>query len=110
MKKSPTVKTNGNLAERFAAAMREAKEKNITLIRYSPATEEAWRITPDGKVEPHDLGPSQTDWAAIAAMTDEEIEAAAASDPDAQPLTRARYARMKAARQRLMEAKKRKTA
>ena len=29
----------------------------------------------------------QTDWAAVDAMTDEEITAAALSDPDAQPLT-----------------------
>lgn len=31
--------------------------------------------------------PSRTDWARVDAMTDEEVEAAALSDPDAQPST-----------------------
>ncbi len=37
-----------------------------------------------------------TDWSAADAMTEEEIHAAALSDPDAQPLTPERLARMKA--------------
>jgi putative transcriptional regulator len=40
------------------------------------------------------LPPDQTDWARVAAMTDEEVTAAAASDPDAQPLTPEQLARM----------------
>jgi putative transcriptional regulator len=43
------------------------------LIRYRPGV--------DPKPE------SRTDWARVDAMTEEEIEAAARSDPDAQPLT-----------------------
>jgi putative transcriptional regulator len=33
------------------------------------------------------LPPDQTDWARVKAMTDEEVIAAAMSDPDAKPLT-----------------------
>jgi putative transcriptional regulator len=36
-----------------------------------------------------------TDWARLDAMTDEEVMAAALSDPDAQPLTKEQLARMK---------------
>jgi putative transcriptional regulator len=46
------------------------KEK---LIRYRPGI--------DPKPE------SQTDWVRVDAMTDDEVEAAALSDPDAQPMT-----------------------
>lgn len=53
------------------------KEK---LIRYRPG------IDP----EPAD----RTDWARLNAMTEEEIEAAALSDPDAQPMTDEELARM----------------
>jgi putative transcriptional regulator len=48
-----------------------------------------------------------TDWARLDAMTDEQVEAAALSDPDAQPLTPEQLAKMrlvsrvKALRQRL---------
>jgi putative transcriptional regulator len=41
------------------------------------------------------LPPDTTDWARINAMTDEEVVAAALSDPDAQPLTPERLARMR---------------
>jgi putative transcriptional regulator len=37
----------------------------------------------------------QTDWARLDAMTDEEITAAAQSDPDAQPLTPEQLAKMR---------------
>jgi putative transcriptional regulator len=40
------------------------------------------------------LPPDQTDWARVAAMTDDETMAAALSDPDAQPLTPEQLARM----------------
>src|SRR5262245_48913074 len=42
------------------------------------------QVLPDGTTCPLT---SQTDWARLGAMTDAEIEAAALSDPDAQPLT-----------------------
>jgi len=41
------------------------------------------------------LPPDRTDWARINAMTDEEVTAAALSDPDAQPLTPEQLARMR---------------
>jgi len=37
----------------------------------------------------------KTDWERLRAMTDEEVTAAALADPDAQPLTDAKLARMK---------------
>src|SRR5436305_12168170 len=37
----------------------------------------------------------RTDWSRIKAMTDQEVLAAARSDPDAQPLTRAQLAKMR---------------
>ena len=59
-------------------------------------------------VKPGDTLPrGDTDWARLDAMTDEEVVAAALSDPDAQPLTPEQLARMrrvsrvKALRQRL---------
>jgi hypothetical protein len=53
------------------------------------------------------LPPDQTDWARVAAMTDDETMAAALSDPDAPPLTpehwpgTQRVSRVKVPRQRL---------
>lgn len=53
------------------------------------------------------LPPDRTDWARINALTDEEVTAAALSDPDAQPLTpeqlagMRRVSRVKLLRQRL---------
>jgi putative transcriptional regulator len=41
------------------------------------------------------LPPDNTDWARVDAMTDEEVVAAALSDPDAQPLTAEQLARMR---------------
>lgn len=41
------------------------------------------------------LPPDQTDWARVAAMTDDEAMAAALSDPDAQPLTPEQLAGMR---------------
>ena len=40
-------------------------------------------------------GAGETDWAALDAMTDEEIHAAALSDPDAQPWTEEQWAAAK---------------
>jgi putative transcriptional regulator len=59
-------------------------------------------------VKPGDISPQgDTDWARLDAMTDEEVVAAALSDPDAQPLTpeelsnMRRVSRVKVLRQRL---------
>jgi putative transcriptional regulator len=41
------------------------------------------------------VGPPSRDWTLADAMTDEEIHAAAISDPDAQPLTQEDFERMK---------------
>src|ERR1700681_4840149 len=47
-------------------------------------------------VKPGDTLPrGDTDWARLDAMTDEEVMAAALSDPDAQPLTPERLAKMR---------------
>src|SRR5262245_63667206 len=47
-------------------------------------------------VKPGDLPPEgETDWARLEAMTDEEVIAAALSDPDAQPLTEEQLAKMR---------------
>jgi putative transcriptional regulator len=50
-------------------------------------------LLPDGTTRPLKTGKS--DWARLEAMTDEEIEAAARSDPDNQPLTPAQLKRMR---------------
>src|SRR5215468_1964459 len=53
------------------------------------------------------LPPDETDWTRVKAMTDEEVRAAALSDPDAQPLSpealakMRRVSRVKVLRQRL---------
>jgi putative transcriptional regulator len=47
-------------------------------------------------VKPGDTSPpGKTDWARLDAMTDEEVLAAARSDPDAQPLTPEQLAKMR---------------
>jgi hypothetical protein len=63
----------------LAGSIEAAREENITLIHYNSDTGEAWRITPDGKVEPYEIV-DKTDWARVNAMTEEEIEAADTSD------------------------------
>jgi putative transcriptional regulator len=45
----------------------------------------------------NNLPPGKTDWAKVKAMTDEEVHAAALSDPDAQPMTAEQLARMRPA-------------
>jgi len=42
------------------------------------------QVLPDGSTKPLK---DKTDWARVRAMTDEEVTAAAMSDPDAQPMT-----------------------
>ena len=43
----------------------------------------------------NNLPPDKTDWARIDTMSDEEVVAAAVSDPDAQPLTPKQLAKMR---------------
>ena len=50
-------------------------------------------VLPDGSTRR--FPPDRTDWAALRAMTDTEIDAAALSDPDNPPLTPERQARLK---------------
>ena len=50
-------------------------------------------VLADGITRP--LPPDETDWGALRTMTDEEVHAAALSDPDAQPLTEDDFKRMK---------------
>ena len=42
------------------------------------------QVLPDGSTRPLE---DKTDWARLRAMTDEEVTAAAKSDPDARPMT-----------------------
>lgn len=46
------------------------------------------------KIDPEKAPKGKTDWARIRATTDEDLEAAARTDPDARPLTEADLARM----------------
>lgn len=50
------------------------------------------QVLPDGTTRPLI---DNTDWARVDAMTDEEVLAAALSDPDAQPLTPERLSKMR---------------
>jgi putative transcriptional regulator len=54
------------------------------------------RLLPDGSTRP--FPPDRTDWAALRAMTDDEIDTAALSDPDNPPLTVEREIRLKRVR------------
>src|SRR6266542_1809645 len=53
------------------------------------------RIKIRGDYSRENLPPDTSDWARVEAMTDEEVVAAALSDPDAQPLTPEQLARMR---------------
>lgn len=66
-------------------------KENITIARrLSDGT--LVEVLPDGGTRPL---ADQTDWQRLRAMTDAEVEAAALSGPDAQPLTEERLARMR---------------
>ncbi len=52
------------------------------------------QVMPDGSTRPY-VSPTKTDWARLEAMTEEEIEANALSDPDNPPLTDEELARMR---------------
>jgi putative transcriptional regulator len=52
-----------------------------------------YEVLPDGTTRPHKA--AKSDWARLAAMTDEEVLAAAKSDPDNPPLTPTQLSRMR---------------
>jgi putative transcriptional regulator len=58
------------------------KQNTIVAKRLSDGT--LVQVLPDGSTRPME---DKTDWARLRAMTDEEVTAAALSDPDAQPMT-----------------------
>ena len=63
--------------------IRARRQKNGTLVE----------VLPDGTTRA--FPPDKTDWAALRAMTDEDINAAALTDPDNPPRTEEQLARMK---------------
>jgi len=67
-----------------------SKENTIVARRLPDGT--LVQVLSDGSTRP--FPPDRTDWAALRAMTDEEIHAAALSDPDNPPLTPERRAKM----------------
>ena len=60
-------------------------ENDIVRVR-RPSDGTTVEIMPDGSTRPY-VSPTNTDWARLEAMTEEEIEANALSDPDNPPLT-----------------------
>jgi putative transcriptional regulator len=68
-----------------------SKEDTIVAKRLPDGT--LVQVLPDGSTRP--FPPDRTDWAALHAMTDDEIDTAALSDPDNPPLTAERLARLK---------------
>jgi putative transcriptional regulator len=65
----------------------------MTTIRTKRLSDGSYvEILPDGSTRP---SVDKTDWARVDAMTDDEVMAAALSDPDAQPLTEEQLGRMK---------------
>jgi putative transcriptional regulator len=67
-----------------------SKKNTIVARRQNDGT--LVQVLPDGVTR---ALADKTDWTRLAAMTEEEVEAAAVADPDAQPLTIADSARMK---------------
>jgi putative transcriptional regulator len=59
-----------------------SKQNTIVAKRRSDGT--LLQVLPDGSTKPL---ADKTDWARLRAMTDEEVTAAALSDPDARPMT-----------------------
>jgi putative transcriptional regulator len=66
-------------------------ESNIVRVRSLPDGSVV-QVMPDGSTQPIE---DRTDWARLEAMTEEEIEANALSDPDNPPLTDEELARMR---------------
>jgi putative transcriptional regulator len=67
------------------------KKENITVARRK-SDGSLVRVLPKGKTEPLR---DRTDWGRLRRMTDEEVEAAARSDPDNPPRTKAELAKMR---------------
>ena len=67
--------------------------KSRRLVRVERRDGKYVEVLADGSTRP--LRRGKTDWARFDAMTDEEVLAAARSDPDAQPLTEAQLKRMR---------------
>jgi putative transcriptional regulator len=63
------------------------------LVRVERRNGQFVEVLPNGRSRPLKTG--KTDWARLDAMTEEAIDAAARSDPDAQPLTEAQLKRMR---------------
>jgi len=70
-------------------------KKEPTLVRRRLKYGQWYAVDADGNERLLPPGRSKTDWARLDAMTDEEVLAAARSDPDAQPLTEAQLKRMR---------------
>ena len=68
-----------------------SKENTIVATRLADGT--LVQVLKDGTTQP--FPPDRTDWAALRAVTEEEITAAALSDPDNPPWTSERQAHLK---------------
>src|SRR5262245_17888748 len=68
-----------------------SKENTIVAKRLSDGT--LVQVLPDGSTR--SFPPDRTDWTGLRSMTDDEIHAAALTDPDNPPLTPERQAKMK---------------
>lgn len=68
-------------------------ENDIVRVRSLPDGTTV-QVMPDGSTRPY-VSPTKTDWARLAAMTEEEIEANALADPDNPPITPEELARMR---------------
>lgn len=66
--------------------------KTTTIVAKRQGDGTLVQVLPDGTTK---LLEDKTDWVRLRAMTDEEVHAAALSDPDAQPLTQERIAQMR---------------
>jgi putative transcriptional regulator len=71
----------------------EMSESDIVRVRSLPDGTTV-QVLPDGSTRPYE-STTKTDWARLEAMTEEEIEANALSDPDNPPLTAEELARMR---------------
>lgn len=63
----------------LAGTIKAAREEGVTLVHYNSDTGEAWKVSPDGTIEPYEMV-DETDWERVNALTDEEIERMAAED------------------------------
>lgn len=63
----------------LADLIQEAQEENATFVRYDSDTGEAWKVSPDGAIEPYEMA-DETDWERVRNFTEEEIERMAEED------------------------------